>query len=47
MVGLSRVALRWLAVRLMLPSYALIDAKARRNGIPPSGRTLTERLGRH
>lgn len=40
-------ALRWLAVRLMLPSYALIDARARRTGTPPSGRTLTERLGRH
>ena len=38
---------RWLAVRLMLPSYAVIDARARRNGTPPSGRTLTERLGRH
>jgi glycine/D-amino acid oxidase-like deaminating enzyme len=38
---------RWLATRLMLPSYALIDARARRTGIPPSGRTLTERLGRH
>jgi glycine/D-amino acid oxidase-like deaminating enzyme len=38
---------RWLAVRLMLPSYAVIDARARRRGTPPSGRTLTERLGRH
>lgn len=39
--------LRWLAVRLMLPSYALIDARARWTGTPPTGRTLTERLGRH
>lgn len=39
--------LRWLAVRLMLPSYARIDARARWRGAPPGGRTLTERLGRH
>jgi glycine/D-amino acid oxidase-like deaminating enzyme len=39
--------LRWLAVRLMLPSYARIDARARWSGTPPTGRTLTERLGRH
>jgi glycine/D-amino acid oxidase-like deaminating enzyme len=39
--------LRWLAVRLMLPSYARIDARARWSGMPPTGRTLTERLGRH
>lgn len=39
--------LRWLAVRLMLPSYARIDARTRWSGTPPTGRTLTERLGRH
>lgn len=39
--------LRWLAVRLMLPSYARIDARARWRGTPPTGRTLTERVGRH
>jgi hypothetical protein len=39
--------LRWLAVRLMLPSYARIDARARWSGTPPTGDTLTERLGRH
>ena len=39
--------LRWLAVRLMLPSYARIDARARWSGTPPTGRTLTERLGGH
>jgi glycine/D-amino acid oxidase-like deaminating enzyme len=39
--------LRWLATRYMQTSLAGIDARARRTGRAPTGRTLPERLLRH
>jgi glycine/D-amino acid oxidase-like deaminating enzyme len=39
--------LRWLGVRYVQRSYQAIDAKAERSGVPPSGKTLAERLTRH
>ena len=38
--------LRWLGVRYVQRGYARLDARAERTGLPPTGRTLAERLGR-
>lgn len=39
--------LRWLGVRWVQSGYQRLDARAERTGVPPSGRTVAERLGRH
>ncbi|HET9014574.1 MAG TPA: FAD-dependent oxidoreductase, partial [Thermomicrobiaceae bacterium] len=39
--------LRWLGVRYVQSGYARLDRIAERTGRPPSGVTLTERLGAH
>lgn len=39
--------LRWLAVRYLQGALARVDARARRSGRPPAGRSLAERLTRH
>lgn len=39
--------LRWLGARYLQVSLARIDARSARRGVPPSGRSLAERLLRH
>jgi glycine/D-amino acid oxidase-like deaminating enzyme len=39
--------LRWLAVRYIQEAYSRLDTRGEQTGIPPTGRTLAERLGRH
>jgi len=39
--------LRWLAVHYIQRAYRNLDMKAERSGLPPSGKTLAERLTRH
>ncbi len=39
--------LRWLGIRYVQNGFARLDEEAERTGRPPSGRSLTERLGRH
>jgi len=39
--------LRWAGVRFVQRGYARLDRRAERTGLPPTGRTLVERLGRH
>jgi hypothetical protein len=39
--------LRYLAVHYIQNAYWRIDQKSERSGVPPSGKTLAERLTRH
>jgi glycine/D-amino acid oxidase-like deaminating enzyme len=39
--------LRWLGVRWVQSGYRRLDERAERTGVPPSGRSVAERLGRH
>ncbi|MDI3341448.1 MAG: FAD-dependent oxidoreductase, partial [Sphaerobacter sp.] len=39
--------LRWLGVRYVQRGFARLDEQAERTGVPSSGRSLVERLGRH
>lgn len=39
--------LRWAGIRFVQRGYAKVDDHAERTGIPPSGRTIAERLGNH
>ena len=39
--------LRWAGIRYVQRGYLRLDTAAERTGIPPTGRTLVERLGRH
>lgn len=43
----EREPLRWLGVRFVQSGYARLDRRAERTGVPPTGRSLVERLGRH
>ena len=38
---------RYLGVRYVQSSYARLDEKAKRTGMPPDGNSLGERLSRH
>ena len=39
--------LRWLGIRYVQLGFHRLDNQAERTGLPPTGHTLAERLGRH
>ncbi len=43
----EREPLRWLGARFVQAAYTRLDALGERTGLPPTGNSLAERLGRH